>query len=40
MADFALRSAAGDAFTWSKAGRQPFKGIEGEVELFRVEDRA
>ena len=35
-ANAALRGAAGDAFDWEPAGRRTFKGIEGEVELFRA----
>ena len=31
-----LREAAGDGFEWSEAGRRGFKGIEGEVELYRA----
>jgi adenylate cyclase len=35
-----LREAAGDGFEWSAAGRQGFKGIEGEVELYRAGERS
>jgi class 3 adenylate cyclase len=31
-----LREAARDAFEWSEAGRRGFKGIDGEVDLYRV----
>jgi adenylate cyclase len=40
VANDALRDAAGDRFEWSAAGRRGFKGIEGEVELYRVERSA
>jgi adenylate cyclase len=37
VANDKLREAAGDGFDWSAAGRESFKGIDGEVELYRVE---
>ena len=40
VADDALRAAAGDEFDWQEAGRQSFKGIEGQVELYRAERSA
>ena len=35
-----LRDAAGDSYRWAPAGTREFKGIEGEVDLYRVEGRA
>ena len=35
-ANGALREAAGDGFEWSPAGCRSFKGIEGDVDLFRL----
>ena len=32
-----LREAAGDSFSWTEAGRREFKGLQGEVELFRAQ---
>jgi adenylate cyclase len=37
IGDAALREATREAFSWSEAGRRGFKGIEGEVDLYRVE---
>jgi adenylate cyclase len=37
MANADLREAAGDDFGWAEEGRRGFKGIEGEVELYRAE---
>jgi adenylate cyclase len=31
-----LREAAGEDFAWSAVGRRRFKGVRGEVEVFRV----
>jgi len=36
VGDQALRDAAGADFDWSEAGRETFKGIDGEVDLYRV----
>ena len=30
------REAAGEEYSWSSAGRRRFKGVRGEVEVFRV----
>ena len=40
LANDALRAAASDDFAWSAAGTRGFKGIDGEVELYRVERSA
>jgi adenylate cyclase len=37
IAEGGLRDAAGDGFAWQDAGRQGFKGIDGQVELYRAE---
>jgi adenylate cyclase len=31
-----VREACGDAYDWSDAGRRRFKGVKGNVEVFRV----
>jgi len=36
VANDALREAAGDRFEWSDEGRRTFKGIEGEIALYRA----
>ena len=35
-----LREAVGDTYRWAPAGTRVFKGIEGEVDVYRVEGRA
>jgi adenylate cyclase len=37
LADTQLRDATRDAVQWAAAGSRGFKGIEGEVELYRLE---
>jgi adenylate cyclase len=36
VADKALREATGNGYRWSDAGRHRFKGVKGDVSLFRV----
>jgi hypothetical protein len=31
-----VRDAAGDGYSWSPIGRRRFKGVSGDVEVFRV----
>ena len=31
-----VRDAAGEAYSWSAVGRRRFKGVSGDVEVFRV----
>jgi adenylate cyclase len=31
-----VHEAAGDAYQWSFAGRRRFKGVGGEVDVYRV----
>jgi adenylate cyclase len=40
LADERLRGAAGDGFAWTTVGARDFKGIDGEVELYRAERSA
>jgi adenylate cyclase len=40
LADEHLREAAGDGFDWTAVGTSGFKGIDGEVELYRAERSA
>ena len=40
LADHGLRVAAGESFDWAEAGRRGFKGIDGEVALYRAERSA
>ena len=35
-----VREAAGEAFAWSPVGRRRFKGVRGEVEVYRVRRRS
>jgi adenylate cyclase len=35
-----VREAAGEDFAWSFAGRHHFKGVRGEVEVYRVRSRS
>jgi adenylate cyclase len=35
-----VREAAGPAYAWSAAGRRRFKGVTGEIEVFRVRQPA
>jgi adenylate cyclase len=37
LGDGAMRDATGGAFRWTSAGSRGFKGLEGEVDLYRVE---
>jgi adenylate cyclase len=34
-----VREAAGEGFAWSPVGRRRFKGVRGEVEVYRVRSR-
>jgi class 3 adenylate cyclase len=34
-----VRDAAGEDFAWTPIGRRRFKGVRGEVEVYRVRER-
>jgi class 3 adenylate cyclase len=34
-----IRDAAGDAFSWSAAGRHKLKGVSGPTPLYRARHR-
>jgi adenylate cyclase len=40
VAAWELREAAGEDFAWSPIGRRRFKGVRGEVEVYRVRSRS
>jgi adenylate cyclase len=40
LADASLREATSEAFDWTDAGMSGFKGIDGEVALYRAERSA